>query len=122
MAMDGRHGEEMDLLAHGPETSRQIQDPASRQLMAANRGRGVIETRIEVEQHAGPPGQFLLQQPASLFVLFERPLGHAGLRVHEEKHLEADAADPAACGLAERVQEAAQVVEVERVAEEERVA
>lgn len=42
--------------------------------------------------------------------------------MHEEKHLEADAADAVAGGGAESIEERTEAVEIERVAEEERVA
>ena len=97
----------MHIFAHGPEPRRQIQHPARRELMTPHRDRGVIEARIEVEQHTGPPGKLLVQQPTCLLVLFERGLGHACLGVHEEEHLESDTADATARGLAEGIQEGA---------------
>lgn len=119
--MDGLHGIKGDLLPQRAEDGRQIEDPAGSEFLAADLGRGEIEPRIQVEDDGFPAGQLLLHHLAHLPVQLQGPLGHARLVVHEEEDLEADVAEAAACRGAQRVEEIAGALEVERVAEEEGV-
>lgn len=121
MLVSRLHRIEMDLLAHGPEDRRQVEDATRGQLPPAHGGGRVVEPGVEVEDDSLPPWELLHHHATDLLVLSQRPLGDARQVVDEEEDLEADAADAVARCRAHGVEEVARAVEVEGVEEEERV-
>lgn len=109
------------ILAQSPEPRGEIEHSSGREIPTPDISRRIVEAWVDIEKHAIPERQFLRQEPRGGFVLFEGAFGDARLRVDEEEDLKADAADACAGGCTERVEELAQAVEIEGVAEEEGV-